>query len=178
MMRLIKGIKRRLNNTYSKIRGVNLSKNSFVHYSVDLSHPKSVSIGTSSVLYKQVSIYTNGKGSFSMGENSHIAPFGYLLIDKNSIKIGDNVAVGPFCSFICHSNDIKGDSSFFVDNYLDGDITVGNNVFIGTQCTILPGTVIEDDVMIASNSVVKGTIKAFSLYGGTPAKRIKGIYEV
>lgn len=174
-MRVIQRIKRRINIFYSKTRGINLSKNSFVHSSVDLSYPKHVSIGESSILYKQVSIYTNNLGSLTIGDNSHIAPFGYLLIDNNKIKIGDNVAIGPFCSLICHSNDINGADELFVNNYLDGDIIIGNNVFIGAQCTILPGTIIENNVVIAANSVVKGTVEASSVYGGTPAKKIKEI---
>ena len=174
-MRLIDRIKRRINIIYSSLRGMKLSKNSFVHRSVDLSHPKMVTIGESSTLYKQISIYTNGKGSFTIGKNSHIAPYGYVLIDKNNVAIGDNVAIGPFCSIICHSNSIEGDSDLFSKNYLDGDITIGNNVFVGTQCTILPGTIIEDDVVIASNSVVKGRIESSFVYGGSPAKKIKSI---
>lgn len=174
-MKIIKRIKRRINIFYSKARGINLSKNSFVHSSVDLSYPRNVSIGESSILYKQVSVYTNNSGSLTIGDNSHIAPFGYLLIDKNKIEIGDNVAIGPFCSMICHSNDTNGASDLFVNNYLDGNIIIGNNVFIGAQCTILPGTVIEDDVVIAANSVVKGKVESSSVYGGTPVKKIKDI---
>lgn len=174
-MKLISRIKRRTNIVYSILRGINLSKNSFVHHSVDISHPKKVKVGESSILYKQISIYTNEYGSFEIGKNSHIAPFGYLLIDKNRVVIGDDVAIGPFCSVICHSNKIDGDSNLFSKNYLDGDITIGNNVFIGTQCTILPGTIIEDNVVIASNSVVKGRIESSSVYGGSPVKKIKNI---
>ncbi|HIP31260.1 MAG TPA: acyltransferase [Crocinitomicaceae bacterium] len=110
-----------------------------------------------------------------MGKKSHIAPFGYLLIDNNKVTIGDDVAIGPFCTFICHSNSVTGKSKLYAENYLDGDIFIGNNVFIGVQCTILPGTIIEDNVVIASNSVVKGRIERSALYGGTPAKKIKEI---
>ena len=174
-MRLINRIKRRLNIIYSSFRGINLGKNSFVHKSVDLSHPKNIHLGDASILYKQISIYTSKSGTFTMGKNSHIAPFGYVLIDNNKVNIGDDVAIGPFCSIICHSNNIEGDSELFSKNYLDDDIIIGNNVFIGTQCTILPGTVIKDNVVIASNSVVKGIIESSSVYGGSPAKKIKSI---
>ena len=78
-------------------------------------------------------------------------------------------------TFICHSNAIQGASKFFCENYDDGDITIGNNVFIGAQCTILPGTIIKDNVVVASNSVVKGILEGDTVYGGSPAKVIKKI---
>ena len=173
-MNLLKRIKRRLNIIYSKMRGMELAENAFVHHSVDVTNAKNVKIGKGSYIYKQTSIYVSS-GSFEIGKSSHIAPFGYLLIDKNNLIIGDNVAIGPFCSMICHSNNTKGASKIFTENYLDADITIGNNVFIGTQCNILPGVIIENDVVVASNSVVKGKLESGYVYGGTPAKKIKKI---
>jgi len=146
-----------------------------IHSSVDIQHSSRVTLGENSILYKQISIYPNANGTFRMGKNSHIAPFGYLLIDKNELAIGDDVAIGPFCTFICHSNAIEGNDKLFRKNYQDGNILIGSNVFIGAQCTILPGTVIEDNVVVASNSVVKGHLKSGGVYGGSPAKRIKDV---
>jgi len=158
-----------------KSNGVTIGGNASLHKSVDVQNPRNVFIGEASVIYKNTSIYPGENGKFRIGKNSHIAPFGYLLIDKNTLEIGDNVAVGPFCTFICHSNNIEGENELFTKNYLDGDIKLGDNIFIGAQCTILPGTVIEDNVVIASNSVVKGRLNSNYVYGGSPAKEIKAI---
>ena len=158
-----------------KRQGVSMGVGAIVHGSVDLLHPQNVSIGDASILYKNCSIYPNSQGSFTMGVKSHIAPFGYLLIDKNKVVIGNNVAVGPFCTMICHSNHTEGESQLFSENYFDADIIIGDNVFIGAQCTILPGAVIEDNVVVASNSVVKGKLDSNAVYGGSPAKKLKDL---
>jgi acetyltransferase-like isoleucine patch superfamily enzyme len=176
-MTLFDRIKRRLNTLYWSMRGINIGASSSINKRVEIWNPKVVSIGRCSLLGKNVSVYCGKKGSFFLGDESHIAPFGYLLIDNNKCTIGNKVAIGPFCTFICHSNSIKGESEFFTENYLDGDIEIGNNVFIGAQCTILPGTQIPDNVVIASNSVVRGKLKSGFVYGGTPAKSIKPISE-
>lgn len=152
-----------------------MKKGAYIHRSVDIHNYKNLTVGSDSILYKNNSVYIGDNGEMRMGDNSHIAPFGYLLIDKNKIDIGNDVAVGPFCSFICHSNDLKGEHKEFSKNYLDGDITIGNNVFIGAQCVILPGVVIEDNVVVASNSVVKGRLSEGSIYGGSPAQLIKSL---
>lgn len=174
-MSIIKRIQKRFHVLYFKMKGVTMEQGAYIHRSVDIHNPKNVTIGKNSIFYKNISIYCSEKGGVVIGENSHIAPYGYLLVDKNKIQIGNHVAIGPFCTFICHSNNIEGSSDFFSKNYLDDDICIGDNVFIGAQCTILPGAVIESNVVVASNSVVKGRLESNGVYGGSPVKRIKDI---
>ncbi len=174
-MGLARSINRRLNRIYFSLRGMDLGKNATIHRSVDVIFPRRARVGKNSTLYKHISLYVGGSGIFEMGSNSHIAPFGYLLIDKNTCTIGDHVAIGPFCTFICHSNSVNGEKEYFTQNYTDGDIKIGNNVFIGAQCTILPGTIVEDNVVVAANSVVKGRLEGGFIYGGSPVKKINSI---
>lgn len=157
------------------MKGASIDRTSTVDYRVEISTAKGLNLSRKSILYKNCTVYNGIDGRFSIGESSHCAPYGYFLIGDNSVVIGDDVAIGPHCSFICHSNAIVGESKLFRENYLDGDIKVGNNVFIGAQCTFLPGTTIEDNVVIASNSVVKGKLESGYVYGGSPAKSIKPI---
>ncbi|HIP14183.1 MAG TPA: transferase [Sulfurimonas autotrophica] len=66
----------------------------------------------------------------------------------------------------------------FKDSYVKGDVKIGNNVLIGTHCVILPNTIIEDNVVVAANSTVKGQLKSGFLYGGNPVTIIKALeYE-
>lgn len=176
-MTLSDRIKRRIATVYWSLRGVQIGVNSVVNRGVDIQYPKGSSIGRGSQIGKSTSIYCGENGSFELGNGSHVAPYGYFLVGDNSCAIGSQVAVGPFCTFVCHSNSVKGSRKFFTENYEDGDIVVGNNVFIGAQCTILPGTHIPDNVAIASNSVVRGELKSGFVYGGTPAKLIKSISD-
>lgn len=54
---------------------------------------------------------------------------------------------------------------------------IGSNVFIGMRTIVLPGATIEDDVVIAAGSVVKGFIPGGGVYAGCPAKKIESIEE-
>jgi galactoside O-acetyltransferase len=175
--RIINRLKNKLFISRLKSRGLEIVLNARIDRSVDMHNPNTIRIGESSILYKQVSIYPGKSGSFSLGDHSHIAPFGYLLIDNNHLSIGNHVAIGPFCTLVCHSNSIHGKSNLFAKNYLDGNISIGNNVFIGAQCTILPGTQILDNVVVAANSVVNGQLESGWVYGGTPAKKLKQIED-
>ncbi|HOP59466.1 MAG TPA: acyltransferase, partial [Bacteroidales bacterium] len=51
-----------------------------------------------------------------------------------------------------------------------GKIKIGNNVFIGNNCTILPGTTVGDNCIIGAGSVVRGNFPENSVIVGNPAK--------
>ncbi len=59
------------------------------------------------------------------------------------------------------------------DNITTEPITIGNDVWIGFGCIVLKRAQIDNGVIIASGSVVKGKLKPFSLYAGNPIRLIK-----
>ena len=52
-------------------------------------------------------------------------------------------------------------------------ISIGSDVWVGTQCCVLSGVSIGHGAVIASNSVVAGDIPPYAIVGGSPAKVIK-----
>ena len=57
------------------------------------------------------------------------------------------------------------------------DVKIGNNVFIGSNVTILKGVSIGDNAVIASGSVVKDDVDENTIVMGNPAvfyKKIEG----
>ncbi|MEX9987895.1 DapH/DapD/GlmU-related protein [Providencia rettgeri] len=50
-------------------------------------------------------------------------------------------------------------------------IHIGNNVFIGVGCIILPSVHIGNNVVIAAGSVITKDIEDNSVYAGNPAKK-------
>jgi len=54
-----------------------------------------------------------------------------------------------------------------------GDITIGNDVWIGYNATIMAGVTIGDGAIIATNSTVVKDVEPYSIVGGNPAKEIR-----
>jgi virginiamycin A acetyltransferase len=54
-----------------------------------------------------------------------------------------------------------------------GPITIGNDVWIGTQCVILSGSTIGDGAVIAANSVVTADIPPYAIAAGSPARVLR-----
>lgn len=56
-------------------------------------------------------------------------------------------------------------------------IIIGNNVYLGDGCIILPGVTVGDNVVIGARSVVSKDIPSNTVFAGVPAKMIKTLEE-
>ena len=54
-----------------------------------------------------------------------------------------------------------------------GNITIGNDVWIGYNATIMAGVTIGDGAIIAANATVTKNIEPYTIVGGNPAKEIR-----
>lgn len=54
-------------------------------------------------------------------------------------------------------------------------VTIGNNVWIGNYVTILPGTEIGDNCVVAAGSIVKGVFRNNVIIQGNPAAIVRDI---
>jgi acetyltransferase-like isoleucine patch superfamily enzyme len=55
----------------------------------------------------------------------------------------------------------------------NGDIVIGNDVWIGDRCTIMSGVKIGDGAVISTRSHVVKDVEPYSIVGGNPARHIK-----
>ena len=104
--------------------------------------------------------------------NNFFANFGLTILDEAPVSFGDNVFIGPGCGFYtpCHPTDIEARNAMM---QWAKPITVGNNVWIGGNCTILPGVTIGDGCTIGAGSVVVSDIPAGTVAVGNPCRPVK-----
>ncbi len=57
-------------------------------------------------------------------------------------------------------------------------ITIGDNVWIGSRCLILPGTTIGEGSVVSAASVVRGEIPPYTLVAGNPARPVGSLKEI
>ena len=58
-----------------------------------------------------------------------------------------------------------------------GDTVVGNDVWFGRMCTVMPGVKIGDGAIIAAHSVVTRDIPPYTVAGGNPARVVKQRFD-
>jgi len=115
-------------------------------------------------IYVKSPLYVDYAKNIRIGKGTFINLGTYF--DGNALTvIGDNCQIGPFCKFE-NTNHIGEEEQYL-------PIKIGNNVWIGANCVILPGAVISDNLTIAAGAVVRGEIKEGRVWGGVPAKMLK-----
>jgi acetyltransferase-like isoleucine patch superfamily enzyme len=119
---------------------------------------------------RNATLYGSG---VSIGDDCYIGPSTWIE-GHGGIIIGNSVHIaGPSTCLYTHSG-IKialggeklGNPGFktISKGYYHEEIRIGNNVWIGPNCTLFPGVIIEDYVVIFPNTLVKkGLYKSFSL---------------
>ncbi len=141
---------------------------------------KNVKFGENVTIVEPVNIY-----GCEIGDNTFVGPF--VEIQKD-VKIGKNTRIQSH-TFICELVTI-GDNCFIAhgvmfinDLFQEGhpargkkelwkSTTIGNNVSIGSNATILPVN-ITDNVVIGAGAVVTKDITESGVYVGNPAKLLK-----
>lgn len=134
--------------------------------------------GANSRIYHASYIH-NRHGSFSIGRDSHLGAFCYVNAHYGSVAIGDHVAIGPGTKLISYSNHYRRGSNV-TDERVVTPILINNNVFIGANCVILPGTVIQDNVIVgqARLSVVNFIKTLYTLVYHAKRSRMDGMNRV
>lgn len=87
------------------------------------------------------------------------------------VSIGDGCALGMQVMILTSHHPIGADGRW---GGTEGrPVTIGDHVWVGARATILPGTTIESDVVIAAGAVVTGRCESGGVYAGVPARRIR-----
>lgn len=99
-----------------------------------------------------------------------------VLIDDSHawlITIGDNVTLAPRVHILAHDASTKK----FLGYTKIGNVTIGNNVFVGAESVILPNVTIGDNVVIGANSTVTSDIPNNVVAVGSPARVLCSLDE-
>ena len=113
-----------------------------------------------------------------MGEKSSVM-FRKLPLYPKLISIGNNVRLAANVLLVTHDgihrmlNNAGGYGQF---QEMLGCIEIQDNVFIGSNTTILPNVTIGPNTVIAAGSLVNKSLPGNGVYGGVPAKYI-GSFE-
>lgn len=115
----------------------------------------------------------------------------------NYPEFGDSLIIGKFCSIASGTKFIMGPANHRISSVttypfnafggiwrektpdhlsqlpFKGDIVIGNDVWFGRECVIMPGVKIGDGAIIGAYSVVTRDVEPYCVVGGNPARVIK-----
>ncbi len=143
---------------------------------------RNVKFGKDVMVVKPANLY-----DCEIGDNSFVGPFVEI---QGSVTIGKNTRIQShafICEYVTIGDDcfISHGAMFINDVFAIGgpargrrdlwkSTSIGNNVSIGTNATVLPVKIC-DNVVVGAGSVVTKDIIQSGIYAGNPAKKIRSI---
>ena len=111
------------------------------------------------------------------GKNIHVGKFvffnaGCTMQDQGGVYIGDGVLLGHHTTIVTLNHGIHPNERH---NLHPAPVVIGNNVWIGSNATILPGVTIGDNAVVAAGAVVTKDVPTNTVVAGVPAKIVKKI---
>lgn len=131
-----------------------------------------IKIGKYNNFYDHCKFHFGPESSFQSGDNI-ILSYNVLVACNLNISIGNHVMIGEYTSIRDTTHNYEVKTPMINAEDISKEIIIGNDVWIGRGCLICEGSFIEDGVVVAANSVVKGRLLKNGIYGGSPAKIIK-----
>jgi maltose O-acetyltransferase len=125
----------------------------------------------------QFSGISNGFENLFVGDNSFLGDGSFIDL-TGEVHIGSRTSVSPRCVLITHQ-----DPGSMLENKLaelfsreTGQISIGNDSWIGAGTIILSGVSIGNYVVLGAGSIVTKDIPSNSIAYGNPARVVKRIY--
>lgn len=129
-------------------------------------------------------------------------PVAPLDFERNNVlfncpEFEDRLMIGKFCSIASGTRFIMGSANHRISSVstypfsvfggawtenvpphlsqlpFKGDTVVGNDVWLGRECVIMPGIHIGDGAIVAAYSVVTRDVEPYTVVGGNPARFLK-----
>lgn len=124
-------------------------------------------------------VYIQPNFNCDNGKNIHVGEdfltnYNVTILDIAPVYIGDYCMIGPntLITTVGHPLTPAGRQAKLA---YGKPVTIGNHVWIGGNCTILPGITIGSNVVVAAGAVVTKDVPDNCVVGGVPAKIIKNL---
>jgi len=198
MKRLIKNLAAALRTVVTRLRLVRVARaGRGVHLDrgVLLSYPQRIHLGNGARIARNAALRANSPlvPGIAVGDQCTVQDGALLNASEGFVHIGDRTWIGPFCVIygnggvrigrdvmIAAHSCITSVGHRHDDLHIPmmaqgievGPVTVEDDVWIGMNCTILPGVTIGRGAIVAAGAVVRSDVPPFTVFGGVPAREI------
>jgi sugar O-acyltransferase (sialic acid O-acetyltransferase NeuD family) len=110
-------------------------------------------------------IIANGS---KIGHGSFVGAFSIIT---NDVSVGEHCILNR-ANHIGHNSKIGNFFSAMPGSIVSGDVTIGNQVYLGTNSSVIEGKILCDDIIIGAGAVVVKNLKESGTYVGVPARML------
>lgn len=109
-------------------------------------------------------------GEVTIGADCSINPYAVV---RGEIRMGDGVRIGAHTSILGFNHSMSTELPIHQQNTWSKGITLGDDVWIGSNATILDGVTVGDHVVIGASAVVTKDVPDWAVVAGNPARVIR-----
>ncbi|MFI6681437.1 acyltransferase [Kribbella sp. NPDC050470] len=109
-------------------------------------------------------------GHITLGSDTTINPFSVV---RGRITIGDGVRIGAHTSLLAFNHGTAPGEPIFRQKHTALGITIGDDVWIGSNVTVLDGVTIGPHSIIGAGAVVTKDVPANTIAAGNPARVLR-----
>ena len=135
-----------------------------------------------------------GYGRLVIGRYVHLGDDSRLLVQEGTMRLGDKAVLGSGVTLTCYLDLEIGAATLVADGVYVTDfdhrtetldvpikdqglvkapVRIGPDCWIGTKATVLRGTHVGHGSVLAAHAVVRGTVPAWSVVAGVPARVVR-----
>ena len=116
-----------------------------------------------------------GMGECIIGDDCAVNS-GTVIYTGNGVHIANSVAIAANCT-LAATNHAFDDLTRLIReqgfSHSRGGIVIEEDVWLGANVVVLDGAVIGKGSVVAAGSVVRGRLEPYSVYGGSPIRRLR-----
>ena len=109
-------------------------------------------------------------GDLTFGADCSVNPFAVI---RGEIRMGDGVRIGAHTSILGFNHRMANDRPVFQQGIFSKGITIGDDVWIGSNATILDGVTVGSHVVIAAGAIVTKDVADWAVVAGNPARQLR-----
>lgn len=155
-----------------RLKGLKFGQKLILEGPIDIASPAGITLGNHVHLGKDVYLGAWERGRLTVGDHTYIGRFGIVLA-YCSVTIGSDCLIAPSCHITDVNHGIEPGELIRKQPCASRPVVIGNDVWIGAGCSILPGVTIGDGAVIGARAVVSKNIPPYAIAVGVPAKVIK-----
>jgi acetyltransferase-like isoleucine patch superfamily enzyme len=130
-----------------KCSGLRLGQRTVIHKGLEIRAPKSISIGTGTVVGFDCILDGRGPGGITIGENVTLSSQAAVWTGQHDYRARDFSSVGA-------------------------PVKIGDHAWLSFRCTVLPGVTIGEGAVVAAGAVVTKDVPPYAVMAGVPAVQV------
>lgn len=173
-IRYVKGVSGWLRKKYYVLLGMKTGRHTTLP-KMFVTWPHQVRIGDSCLLEHDIHFKFDGiwkPGPSIIIGNDVIIGFGCEFNIRARIVVGNHTLIASGCKFIDHDHGIAAGELVRNQPGPEIPITIGRDVWLGSNVVVLKGVEIGDGAIVAAGAVVSKNVPSGEIWGGVPARKI------